>query len=61
MKDIDRDSAHGEKKPSTASVSASSGGKRKSPALNHFYEKLLHLSGMMRTEEGRRLALARNK
>jgi uncharacterized protein len=31
------------------------------PTLNHFYEKLLHLSGRMQTETGRRLAAERHQ
>ena len=30
--------------------------KSKAPTINHFYEKLLRLKGMMKTETGRRIA-----
>ncbi|UQZ82499.1 putative hydrolase [Paenibacillus konkukensis] len=35
--------------------------KGSSPAINHFYEKLLKLSGLMNTETGKRMAVARHK
>lgn len=45
-----------------ASKEAYAGGKKqgKQDTVAHFYEKLLHLKGRMRTAEGRRVAEARH-
>ena len=47
--------------PPVASHSAEAYARGAGPTLNHFYEKLLHLSGRMQTETGRRLAAERHR